>query len=262
MKCVAILLGITAALFAETQTERGKRVVDEAIAALGGEKFLAIEDRIEEGRAYSFYREQLTGLARAKIYTRYAQPVKSGTQAVAQRERHSFGKDEDYLMLFLEDKGYQVTFRGAKPLEEERWARYLESTRKNFFYIVRQRLNEPGLIIESRGADVWSNIPVETVDITDADNNVVTVYFNRATKLPVRQMYVHRDPKTKERDEYSTLWAKYRDVGGVQWPYHIRSERNGQKTFEMFSDAVTVNQKLPEAMFSLDARLRVLPADK
>src|SRR5581483_1352080 len=56
--------------FAETNEQRGKRVVNEALAALGGEHYLAMRDRLEAGRAYSFYNENLTGLALAKIYTR------------------------------------------------------------------------------------------------------------------------------------------------------------------------------------------------
>src|SRR5262249_53268835 len=60
--------------------KRGKQVIDDAVAALGGAKFLAMEDRVEAGRAYSFYREQLSGLSIAKIYTRYlgVAPGKTG----------------------------------------------------------------------------------------------------------------------------------------------------------------------------------------
>ena len=36
--------------------ERGKRAIDETLAALGGDRFLAVQDRTESGRAYSFYR--------------------------------------------------------------------------------------------------------------------------------------------------------------------------------------------------------------
>ena len=56
---------------AETAQDRGKRVVNEALAALGGDAFLHMEDRVESGRAYSFYRGELAGLSVAKIYTRY-----------------------------------------------------------------------------------------------------------------------------------------------------------------------------------------------
>ena len=56
---------------AETSLERGQRVDRRAVAALGGESFLQMQDRVETGRAYSFYRENLSGLSLAQIYTRY-----------------------------------------------------------------------------------------------------------------------------------------------------------------------------------------------
>ena len=66
----ASLLG-AASFGAETKQERGKKIVEEALAAMGGDKFLEMKDRVESGRAYSFYRDRLTGLSVAKIYTRY-----------------------------------------------------------------------------------------------------------------------------------------------------------------------------------------------
>ena len=57
---------------AQTQAEkRGKELIDKTVQALGGENFLKMADRVETGRAYSFYREQISGLSIAKIYTRY-----------------------------------------------------------------------------------------------------------------------------------------------------------------------------------------------
>ncbi|HET9318308.1 MAG TPA: hypothetical protein VFO27_00990, partial [Bryobacteraceae bacterium] len=74
MKAAALLCGLALVLLpagAETSIERGKRLIDAAVAALGGDNFLQMQDRVETGRAYSFYREKLNGLSHARIYTRY-----------------------------------------------------------------------------------------------------------------------------------------------------------------------------------------------
>mgnify|MGYP001558936921 CR=1 FL=1 len=249
-----------AALAAQTQEQHGKRVVDEALAALGGERFLAMADRVEAGRAYSFYREALSGLSRTTISTRYLrrpEPPVAGKLAV--RERQSFGDNEDRgAVLFTDGQGYEITFRGARPLAKETLERYRESTLHNFLYILRQRLGEPGLIFESRGSELREGQRVEVVDITDADNRVVTVYFHALTKLPVRQVFYRRDPKTRERIEEVTIFSKYRDVGGVQWPFVIQRERNGEKIFEMYSETVRVNQGLTDELFLLPADMKIL----
>jgi hypothetical protein len=231
--------------------QRGRRVIDDAVAALGGSKFLAMEDRIESGRAYSFYREQLSGLSIARIYTRYlaVAPNKTG-EDLGVRERQAFGKNDDWAVVFREDGAWELTYRGAKELPSDRFERYRDSTLRDIFYLLRQRLDEKGMTFESRGLDVFENLPVEIVDITDSQDRTVTVYFHQSTKLPVGQKYSWRDPKTKERNDEVSRFARYREVNGIQWPQQITRERNGDKIYEIFSDSVTFNQDLTDDLFN------------
>jgi len=245
------MLVATAALVGAQGIEaRGRKVVDDALAALGGQKFLNMQDRIETGRAYSFFHDQLSGLSVARIYTRYipVAPDRTGIDLGIQ-ERQAFGKKEDYYVLFRQEGAWEVTFRGPKELEKDRIQRYRDTTLNNFFYILRQRLHEPGLIFESRGSDVIENLPVDVVDITDSQNRVVRVYFHQTTKLPVRQSWVWRDPVTKERDEEVTRFSRYRETNGIQWLQQMLRERNREKTYEIFSESVSVNQGLADALF-------------
>src|SRR5262249_32601925 len=155
--------------------------------------------RVETGRAYSFYREELSGLSIATFYTRYlTRPEPPVPAFFGVRERESFGKKQDNSVLFTENDAFDITFRGARPIPADRYARFRESTLRDIQYIMRMRLGEPGLTLESRHADVIDNQPVEIVDITDNDNRVVTVYFQKSTKLPIRQETERRAPKTHE----------------------------------------------------------------
>jgi hypothetical protein len=258
---LAVLLAACAAgaLAAETAQERGKRVVEEALKAMGGDAYLQMQDRAESGRAYSFYRGQLSGLSVAHIYTQYlkpAQPPVPGKLLV--RERETFGKQEEDVILFLDGKGWEVTFRGAVELDEERVARWKDSMLRNILYILHSRMHEPGLSFYSQGRDFWENRPVEVVEITDADNLMVTVYFDSSTRLPVRQVYKRRNKEYNDFDTEVTLFAKYRDVGGgVQWPFDVRRDRNGEKFFEMYSDSVEINKDLKDSQFELPANVKM-----
>ena len=243
---------------AESSQERAKRVVHEAVEALGGDRFMNMQNREEGGRAYSFYREQLSGLSIATIYTEYQAGVSDTAHNLAVRERENFGKKQDNGVLFGEKEAWEITFRGARLLTDERFERYKETTLRDVFYILRVRLSEPGMIFESRGADVLQNAPVEIVDITDGDNRTTSVYFDQITKLPVRQVFLRRDPKTRLNDEEITVYSKYREVAGVQWPYSIQRERNGEKIFQIFSDNVQINRPLPPKLFNLPSDVKVL----
>jgi hypothetical protein len=248
---------------AETAQERGKRVVYEALQALGGDAYLHMQNRVEAGRAYSFYRGQLSGLSVAHSYTKYEEPKSPAPEQVLEDVRETYGKQEEDVFLYKSDGVWEATFRGVTPLADDRLARFKDSTLRNILYILRARLNEPGLGFYSQGRDFWENRPVEVVEITDAQNLMVTVYFDSATKLPVRQVYKRRNTDYNDFDTEVTLFAKYRDVGGgVQWPFDVRRDRNGEKIFEMYADSVEINKDLKDSLFILPTNAKMLPKAK
>jgi hypothetical protein len=254
---IAAALAIALARGQETRQDRGRRAVEEALAALGGQAFLHMEDRVVSGRAYSFYRTQISGLSVATIYTRYTVPAPG---KLGLRERQAFGKKQDEgWLLFTDQGGWDVSYRGARPLTDEVYNNFKESTERGILYILRQRLNEPGLSFYSEGTDIFQNQPVDIVDITDATGFTVTVSFNQFTKLPVRQTYRRRNPIYKDFDTEVTVYTKYRSVNGIAWPYDVHRERNGDKVFELYADSVEMNKDLKDDLFALPAKIKILP---
>jgi hypothetical protein len=260
MKCIVLFLAFAMAAGAQSKQERGRAIMQDAVEALGGERFLTLRDVTESGRVYSFYDEKLSGLSRAVIQTRYYDPaggsLKSGELYV--RQRQTYGKNADWYLLFNNTDGYEVTFRGAKQVHADRFARYKASMSLDILYILRQRLKEPGLLFEDEGTDVLENQPVRIVNIIDSDNEMLTVYFDRSTKLPVKSRYYRRDPTTRVRFEEVTVYGRYRDVGGVQWPHVLSRYRDGERVFQLFTDTVAVNSDLSEGLFVLPTGLKIL----
>ena len=253
---VLISLVLLAAAGANAQTipseVRGKKIVDDAIAALGGDKFLHMEDRVESGRAYSFYHDNLSGLSIAKIYTRYVtvNPLKSDAE-LGVRERQAFGKNEDTAVVFREEGAANINWRGAKEMPAEDFARYRETTLHNIFYILRERREEAGLTFEFVGSDVVDRVPVNIVDVIDARDRKVRVYFHQITNLPAKQSFSRLDSVTKERTEEVTRFDRYRENNGIQWPQQITRERNAEKIYQIFAESVAFNQNLTDDLFSL-----------
>ena len=272
--CAALLLaGITGwGARGETSQQRGKRVVDEALAALGGQAYLNMQNRVETGRIYSSYNDKVSGMAVDALYTDYLRrpdPPQPGFLGVRVRDARGrkpeqivLKKQED-VILYVDGTGYEITFRGVRPLSDTVLQQFKAATLHSIFYILRECLGEPGLILDGRGADFFDNRPMEVVDIGDADNNTVTVYFDQLTKLPARQLYYRRDPIDNSKVEDVTIFNKYRDVGGgVMWPFTIRRERNGEKIFEMYSESVKINQDFKDSMFTLPQGLKLLQKEK
>jgi len=148
-----LLLWSVVCFGAETNQERGKRVIDEALAVLGGKNFPSHARQSRNGRAYSFYREELSGLSIATFYTRYlTRPSRPYRLSSASASGKRSERKKTAQSLFTENDAFEVTFRGARPIPADRYARFRESTLRDILYIIRQRLGEPGLTIESRHA--------------------------------------------------------------------------------------------------------------
>ncbi len=241
----------------DPQAIKGKQMIDQTIAALGGQNFLQLRNVVESGRVFNFFRGNLNALERATVYLEYL--ADSPEKGLGVREREAFGKKQDYSLLFLPDQAWDVTYRGARPIPDENWNQYRRTTENNIFYILRVRHNEPGMQYEYVGTDVWLSTHIEIVDITDAQNRTVRVFLDHNTMLPIRQSFNWLDEVTRQRDDEVTDFSKYRDVGGgIQWPFTIHRERNGYKVFENYLDKAEANGPLPDKIFELPQGMKVL----
>jgi hypothetical protein len=250
-------LAAAAALRGQTSQERGRQIIEKAILALGGDGFRYMTARTEIGRAYSFYREQITGLSVGHIYTKYL-PAEV-RPALRVKQRQAFGKKEDDIVLLTDSVAWEITYRGAKQFPAERVKQFVDTMLHDIFYILRARMDEPGMIFEAHGKDVVENSPVETIEIYDAENRNVTVWIHQDTFLPVRQRFTRWDSIIKDQREEITRYTKYRESGnGVMWPHDTQRERDKEKIFELYSDKVTIGGSLADSMFELPAGVTIL----
>ena len=236
---------------------KGKDVVDQAIKALGGDRFLNMHTRHVSGRIYAFFHDQMSGYDVANIYTQYLDD--KDLKGVHVRERQVLGKKQDYSYLYLPDQAFDITFRGARPLEDERWERYARSTANDVLYWLRFRYNEPGMQFEYVGNQVLITNHVEVVDIIDANDKSLRVYFDYNTKLPVRASFQWLDPETKEHNDEVNDYDKWRDAGdGIMWPFTIERARNGYKIYQIFAGKVEINAEMPADIFNLPKGAQIL----
>jgi len=243
--------------------QRGQELMQLAIRGLGGPAFLAMRNRLEEGRAYQFYRERLSGLAIAQLYTRYSpvpNPVPDSFYGIA--ERQVYGKKRDDVVIFNPEGAWELTFRGARPLPDDTETKHKESTITNILYILHQRLHEPGMLFESRGVDVVDNRRVEAVDVFDNAGRQITVYLTADTMLPVMQRYMRFDSFYKEKIEEITRFSKYKTEGEITWPLDVGREHDGEKVYQMFSESFKVNGNFEDNMFKLPEGLKLLEKPK
>ena len=245
---------------AQTRQEKARQLLDKSLEAVGGQAFLKIRTLKQTGRAYSFYRTNLRGLAVITIFNEYG-PLeeKDDPDWLPVSRREVYTQKGDYYTLFQNGKGWEITYLGARPLPEDMLQRYRISTRRDIFHILRYRLDEPGMYFYYSGTEIVSNVPTHAVEITDSENEKVTVYLRMSDSLPVQQVYLRRDPKTRIPYEEKSVYSKYRKVGPVTIPWNVQHIRDEERIFELFGRTAEVNGKVPGDTFRLKRGAKILP---
>ena len=248
------------ALVAETRQEKAERLVREAFEAIGGQAFLDVRTQVRAGRAYSFYNRQVRGQARITIYDRFEDMrPDAGEEWLPMRRREVYTEKGDYYALFLNGQGYEVTYRGAVPQPEDYMRRYRLAARRDIFYFMRYRMNEPGLYYYYKGTEIIDNVPCDALDIVDAEGEAITLYLRQSDGLPVQQQYLRRDPKTRIPYEEKSVFGRYKPLGGTLLPWIVRRERDGDRVFELYAQSYQINQPLSKSVFEIPESVPLLP---
>ena len=114
---------------------------------------------------------------------------------------------------------------------------FRETTLHDVFYILRERVHEPGVEFEAGEKDVVENQPVQILDVYDAEDRKTRVWINSDTFLPVKQSFRRWDPVINDWRDEVTRYSKYREATNrVMWPFATERERDTEKIFEMYSE--------------------------
>jgi hypothetical protein len=225
--------------------QKARAVVNQMVAALGGEAYLSLEDSQVEGRVGRFDHGSSLG---SRVYSRFWK--------WPDRERLEYAKDRDMLELFAGDNVHESTSRGMKQLdpntEPNLWV-YLQRRHHALETVVRRWLKDPGTALFYEGPSIAENRAVERVTIINADNDAVTLSIDADTHLPVKKVFSIRHPQNKDRDEVVEIYDNWKTVQGVNTPYNTLVTLNGELRFQYFVSKVSYNSHLPDSLFSLPA---------
>jgi len=223
----------------QENARKAKAVLEQAIQALGGQAYLSIRDKEFQGRGYSFYngRPTSTGVV---FWNFFEFPDK---------ERVELTKERDITELYVGDKGFEITFKGAKPIEEKDLGPYLRRRRFSLDTMLRTWMNDPKVAFFYEGNAVAAEKPAVQVTLINGANEAVTLYFDADTHLPLKKTFTWRDPVDKQKNLEEEIYDNYRPVQGIMTPYSWTRYFNGDMAGQRFLSAAGYNQGLDAAMF-------------
>jgi hypothetical protein len=220
-------------------SDKAKAIIEQGIQALGGEIYLTIRDREQQGRGYGFHHGNPTG---------GGGPFWSFSE-FPDKERVEFTKERDIAQVFVGDKGYEITFKGPHPVEQKDLDDYLRRRHYSLDRVLRTWINDPGVVMLFEGNAIAAQHSAYQVTLVNAQNESVTLYFDTDSHLPIKKSFEWRDPVDKQKNLEEEVYDNYRPVSGIMAPYNVTRYFNGDMSNQRYLTSVSINQGLDPAMF-------------
>src|SRR6266478_1216925 len=223
----------------QENSRKARALLDQAIQALGGQAYLGIHDIEQEGRTYSFYHGRPT--SNGVLFWRFVE--------FPDKERIEVTKQRDVAYLYVGDKGYELTYKGAHPVEKKDLEEYLRRRRLSLETILRTWIDDPSVALFYDRTALAGNLPAQRITLINAKNEAVSLFFDIDNHLPIKKSYTWRDPVDKERNVEEEIFDNYRQVQGMMIAWGFTRYFNGDMQSQRFASSVHINQGLNEAMF-------------
>jgi hypothetical protein len=220
--------------------QQAAKLLDQCIAALGGDAYLNLQDMQQQGRSYTFY---------------HGEPRSVGTPywrfwKWPDKERVELTKKRDVVEIFNGDKGYEITFRGTAAQEPETLREYLRQQHYSLASVLRQWVRAPGTALFLNGTAVAERKPAQSVSILNSKDEQVTLFLDSETHLPIKKSFSWRDPKDRRYQvQEEEIYDNYKPIQGLMTPFSVVRRRDGEIVSQRFIDSVSYNTGVADSMF-------------
>ena len=238
---LAAALLVAVAAFAQSPPS-AQQLFDSMIEALGGKAYLEVKEIQVSGRYFTFRRDEVNGSEP------YADFIK-----FPDMERTEFGKERDKRIQINHGKeGWNVTppakgkIPDVQPQSNALAQEFLDNFRTSFDYVPRFVVNTPKTSLVNAGSELVEYKRTDVLEVRDTRKNLMRIYVDRQTHLPVKVQRRDADESTVKEEGYAN-WHKF---DGVMTPLTVISYKDGVKMMEIHADKVAYNTGLPDTLFA------------
>jgi hypothetical protein len=237
----------------ETEEQKGKRLLDEMIKALGGDAWMNKRTMYREGQTAAFFRGEPTGsVVRFVEYRRFAEgasPELDRVEFLTVRGVIMPGMKKDVVHLWTADQGYEVTYKGQTVLPEKQVADYMRRRAHSLEEVMHTWVKQPGVVIIAEGSGMRDRRPVDKVTIMAANNDSVTIEIDQETHLPLQRSFKWRNDQFKDYDMDEEVYGDWRLFDGVMTPMNMTNYRNGDMSAQNFYTKAHFNEPQAEDLY-------------
>ncbi|MGA7514778.1 MAG: hypothetical protein WBW46_17925 [Candidatus Sulfotelmatobacter sp.] len=222
----------------EGNARQARALLNQAIQALGGPAYLNVHDVEQQGRTYSFYHGNSTG---GVLFWRFVE--------YPDRERIEVTPQRDIAVVYVGQKGYEITYKGPHAVEKKDLDDYLRRRRLSLETILRTWVNDPTVALFNDGNALAGNVAAQKVTLINAKDQAVSIFFDLDSHLPLKKSYKWRDPVDRDLNIEEEIYDNYKPVQGIMTPYSFTRYYNGDMQTQRFLNSIHYNEGVDEAMF-------------
>src|SRR5208282_2069321 len=223
----------------EENARQARALLDQAIQALGGQAYLSVHDMEQQGRTYNFHHGSAS--SGGVVFWRFVE--------YPDRERIEVTPQRDIAVVYVGQKGYEITYKGPHEVEKKDLDDYLRRRRISLETVLRTWVNDPSVALFYDGNALAGNVAAQRVTLINAKDEAVSLSFDLESHLPIRKTYKGRDPVDRDRNVEEEIYDNYKPVQGIMTPYSFTSYCNGDMQAQRFLNSIHYNEGVDEAMF-------------
>jgi hypothetical protein len=221
---------------------KAQPVLDRTLQALGGQAFLSFKTLTTHGRLFSLGSGGAGGFVYFDSQVQYPD-----------RRRLMYGMSQEAKVITVVnngDQGWEIDRMGMVHLDSTEIRRWKFANRYGLENLLRLRIHEPGVLVQSAGGDFVNNLAVSILEIVDAEQTQIKLYIDKRTDLPAEVWYRKWNPVINDWDEYTDIYADYRIFQGINTPLHITRSLNGERFSELYRSDAVYNETYSVQLFA------------
>jgi hypothetical protein len=254
------LAGQSQEMLPDESSVKGRQVVRQVIAALGGQNYLNVRDTQCDGRVAQFGTAG-TLMGFTLFRDLWLLPDKNRVEYISKGEHtilgFLMGSDEllithggAMITIYSGNEGWSLDKSGVSDQPEDMVKNFSEQVKSGMNNVLRKRMNEPGFDVRYGGTDLIDLKEAEWIEFTDSDHREMRLGIDKFTHLPLRWVVATRNPDTRERTEVVTSYTQYLLTDGVKSPLSIELSRNDRKVTQTFLTNCKYNADLAPQLFT------------
>jgi hypothetical protein len=171
-------------------------------------------------------------------------------------DRLEYTKHRDVFQFYIGRAGWEVTYRGKKPLDKDIVEEYLRRRDHSIETAVKVWLKDPNTILVYEGQRMAERHLAEQVTLISPQNEAITILIDFQTHLPLSRSFEWRDPEYHDKNTDTEEYDDYHVIEGLPTPFTITRLKNGEMVRQYFVEHISFNQNFPADFWDMDAAAR------